>query len=120
MNKKAIGFIVAVVAIIVVITILTESKPAETYSPQYGASYSNPYGGSQGVILPPADFSGSYSDDTFDYGSGGQTCTACYGSGSCSICNGTGQYSMYGNDLDDCSGCYGSGICTICGGDGVY
>jgi hypothetical protein len=48
------------------------------------------------------------------------TCISCYGSGYCDDCNGTGQYSMYGNPLDTCPSCDGDGICSICDGLGYY
>lgn len=48
------------------------------------------------------------------------TCISCYGSGYCDDCNGTGQFSMYGNPLDTCPSCDGDGICSICDGLGYY
>ncbi|OQB25402.1 MAG: hypothetical protein BWY11_00361 [Firmicutes bacterium ADurb.Bin182] len=120
-SKKGLAAIAIIAAVVIVILILTERKPETIPMPYNINPYVNPYGGYSN-ILPPADFSDGFSDDTFDYGGIGsvQTCISCYGSGSCSICKGTGQYSMYGNELSVCTACYGTGICTICDGDGQY
>jgi len=124
-NKKNMFVVIgSVVALLLLILVLTEGKSNDdNTSPNYSAPYYN----TQGLNTPSSDYSYYYSDntddysyDTYDYSNTSQTCTACYGSGSCSICNGTGQYSMYGNDLSECTACYGTGDCSICGGDGVY
>lgn len=46
------------------------------------------------------------------------TCVACYGSGSCKVCGGSGTYSMYGYS-SPCSACNQTGKCWNCGGKGV-
>jgi len=64
--------------------------------------------------------SGSYSFDAGDsdvYQHQTSVCMACYGTGTCSICNGTGIYRMYG-ETTVCAACGGTGICSICGGMG--
>lgn len=131
-NKKtALIVIGSVAAFVLVIAVLTLGKPeGKNTTP----SYSTPYSNAQGYYLDPGTYSyGTYDDiygdtyddtyddyDYYDYGSSTQTCTSCYGSGSCSFCHGTGQTSMYGTELSPCGACYGTGICTICDGDGVY
>lgn len=46
------------------------------------------------------------------------TCVACYGSGSCKVCGGSGTYSFLGYS-SPCSACSQTGKCWNCGGRGV-
>ncbi len=47
------------------------------------------------------------------------TCVACYGSGRCSLCGGTGSSrNPYTGTSSDCS--CGNGVCSICDGTGVW
>lgn len=59
------------------------------------------------------------STDDYAYSHQESICVACYGSGSCSVCHGTGTYSNYGFS-DTCSACNGTGTCSICDGKGSY
>lgn len=117
-SRKSVFAVVAVVVVFVsVIFVLTEGKSGHTYSTPY---VNNPYGNSQGIIVPPVDFPNSLADDSYDYNSSTRICPSCHGTGSCPICNGTGQYSMYGNELSECPACGGTGSCSVCGGEGSY
>ena len=136
-NNKKRNFIVigSVSALCVVLAILIFGGHDKTPPMPGGSNANQPYDYNAGSDYYSAgdpfsssgDYSYSYPDygsddttDTYDYGASTQTCTACFGSGSCSICHGTGQYSMYGTELSPCTACGGTGICSICGGDGVY
>lgn len=126
-KKNVLAVIGGIVALVIVILVLTEGKSEDKNTVPY---YSDPYTNTQGYVPPPVYYANDFTDDfdydsydsydSYDYSNTSQTCTSCYGSGICPICNGTGQYSMYGNDYSECTACYGTGICSICGGDGVY
>ena len=50
-----------------------------------------------------------------------QQCLGCYGSGKCSVCNGTGLQTYWvssGQKSQRCGGCNGTGACGACGGRG--
>jgi hypothetical protein len=126
MDKKPVFIIIGVAAVILIASILLKQGISR---PKYTAPYdSNPYSGSQGLYQLPPDYSYDFSDDSYsfdtddsyNYGSSSQICISCHSSGYCDTCNGTGQYSMYGNPLSECPSCNGTGDCSICGGDGIY
>ena len=45
-----------------------------------------------------------------------EVCYTCHGTGSCNVCKGTGEYSLYGNPSSPCSACGGTGKCWHCHG----
>ncbi len=78
------------------------------------------------VITPPSVVSSgsspsasgsSSSSRQSDYGY--VDCTRCWGSGKCSLCNGSGwDYSLYTQEPTLCSSCEGRKICVFCQGTG--
>lgn len=123
-NKTTVFAVVGgVAALLLIILVFTHGKSNDNNTIPY---YGDPYTDTQG-INPPAGYSNGYSGysdydtyDSYDYSNNSQICPSCYGSGTCPICNGTGQYSMYGNDYSECSACGGTGVCSVCGGAGVF
>ncbi len=62
-------------------------------------------------------------NDAYTGGSTGSMCNACYGSGECSVCDGSGLNSYYdwGTGVKSaCDSCNGSTRCTACNGIGYY
>ena len=59
--------------------------------------------------------SGSYYNTTPTTQPKSHTCYTCNGTGSCTVCRGSGYYSMYGYG-GTCSACSGTGKCWGCGG----
>lgn len=117
--------------LLVVILVFSHGKHRDNNTIPYN---NDPYNYSQDFNAPSSDYSNGYSgydtydsyntydsDDTYDsydYGNNKQICPSCFGSGTCPICDGTGQYSMYGSDYSTCTACGGTGVCSICGGTG--
>lgn len=119
-NKSRNGIfasIGAAVVIVIVILVLTIAKPVNRYPIPYVNDTNQ---NSKGFVLPPTDFSNDFTEEYGGYNNRSRICSACHGSGYCSICKGTGQYSMYGTELSECTACHGTGDCSICGGDGTY
>ncbi|MEA4894132.1 MAG: hypothetical protein VB064_02605 [Oscillospiraceae bacterium] len=123
-NKKTLFAIVGgIAALLIIALVLTHGKDNGKNTVPH---YSEPYNYSQGYSVPYSYYSNDFSgypdfdaDNSYDYGSTSQICPSCFGSGTCPICHGTGQYSMYGNDYSECTACGGTGVCSICGGDGI-
>jgi len=48
------------------------------------------------------------------------TCTFCFGNGSCPQCNGSGLDRSRSAEPRKCSACSGTGICFACNGTGAW
>jgi len=50
------------------------------------------------------------------------TCTSCFGNGSCARCGGSGLDAQRNNDENQskCRTCFGTGVCTACNGTGAW
>jgi hypothetical protein len=48
------------------------------------------------------------------------TCTSCFGNGSCPQCDGAGLAPSHGDDERKCQSCSGTGVCTACNGTGAW
>lgn len=75
----------------------------------------------------PANYNGYPIDYSVDYSNNNSQqyeapentiCYTCHGVGSCLVCKGTGQYSLYGNPSSVCTACGGTGKCWHCNGSG--
>jgi hypothetical protein len=112
-NRTVVFAVVALTVVFVISVFIRGGSHGAGYQVPDGYTYSVP----QGQLAPP-DYSYDGSYFSYDGGDSSQICMACKGTGSCDICNGTGQYSMYGNELSECTACNGTGDCSICDGDG--
>ncbi len=48
------------------------------------------------------------------------TCTSCFGEGTCAACSGSGINSRLKEDPQQCRNCSGTGVCTACNGTGAW
>ena len=48
------------------------------------------------------------------------TCTSCFGDGSCATCGGSGVISRLKDDPQQCRNCSGTGVCPACEGSGAW
>lgn len=92
---------------------IREDQQDEGYNPigHIGGNFGNVLGGSTGGISTGSSYGSSRSTQS--------SCSQCYGTGNCSICNGSGWMDLsYTGNRKPCTICNGKGKCTSCHGTG--
>ena len=119
---------VAIIAIVVIAVVLSSNSSTSTGNTNfaqnggYEQDYYNQGGGyEQNYSNQGGDYYGgdSYNNYTPVENHGSEKCWACYGTGQCNPCDGTGLVWGWKQKVT-CSTCHGSGVCPYCTGGYVY
>lgn len=108
---------VAIIAIIVIAVVFSSNSA----TPTGNTNYTQNGGYEQNYSNQGGDYYGgdSYDNYTPTENHGSEMCWACYGTGQCNPCDGTGLVWGWKQKVT-CSTCHGSGVCPYCTGGYVY